>query len=99
MKLHLLLLTLLAAAAANTCAKGGLLCDQNKCHYPSYIEGCLAYSPENSCAQCEHSKNKATQTIGSWLVAVSTAPGTEPLDAAWTLVLMVSAIDVRADCS
>ncbi len=31
------LLLLIATQATPTCNKGGLLCDQSKCHYPEYI--------------------------------------------------------------
>jgi hypothetical protein len=45
-------LLLLAATLAQTCGKGGLPCDQGNCHYPLYLEGCLTYAADNSCAAC-----------------------------------------------
>ncbi len=50
-----LALILLITAQAPTCNKGGLVYDKNKCHYPEYIEGCLVYAVDNTCAQCEYS--------------------------------------------
>lgn len=52
-----LTLLLLITAQTPTCNKGGLICDQNKCHYPEYIEGCLAYAVDSKCVQCEYSNS------------------------------------------
>lgn len=49
---------LLAAVLAAPCGKGGLQCDQGNCHYPAYIEGCLDYAPDSTCAACEYSKTQ-----------------------------------------
>ena len=54
MKITIFLL-ILVAACTQTCSKGGLRSDNSDCYYPSYLEGCLTYSIDNSCAACEYS--------------------------------------------
>lgn len=55
------LILLLVATWAQTCGKGGLQCDQDSCHYPPYIEGCLTYAVDSSCASCEYSNSPFIQ--------------------------------------
>ena len=53
MKITIFLL-ILVAACTQTCSKGGLRSDNSDCYYPSYLEGCLTYSIDNS-------KNRSVQ--------------------------------------
>ena len=65
---------LLVSSQALTCDKGGLVCEENTCHYPLYIEGCSTYATDNSCAQCEFSIFTFTQTT-SFKTDSATIPG------------------------
>jgi len=52
MKITILVTLLLVGTISQSCSRGGLPCNQGECHYPSYIEGCLRYAANNSCAEC-----------------------------------------------
>jgi hypothetical protein len=75
-------LLVLAVALGAPCGKGGLQCDQGSCHYPAYLEGCLTYAPDDSCAACEYSTPPFMQTTSSTVEDASTPPIPRGLTAA-----------------
>lgn len=99
MRTPFLTLFLLIAAQALVCGKGGLQCEQNSCHYPTYIEGCLTYAIDNSCARCEYSKFVTIQTI-SCRTDSATIPPSSTLNLAVSPSMPIAdAVSVLADSS
>ena len=86
-------------ALTHSCNEGQVICSDQQCHSPAYIEGCYIYSPDHQCAECEHSNSFVIKTTTSAMEYVYTLPNRLQTPAASSLTSKINVLNAaKAYC-